>query len=102
MEVSCDGFWRFRLHRDSGSIELIEWAPSDAINAGPFLTNRLSIWGYKGEFHLFVNDFEIGEYLDQEYRYTFGYFAAYVRASRTFDLEATFDDFAFWHIPFIP
>ena len=102
LEVSCDGFWRFRLHRGTASIELIEWTPSDTINAGPFLTNRLSIWGYKGEFHLFVNDYEIGEYEDHEYQYTYGYFAAYVRASRTFDLEATFDDFAFWHIPFIP
>jgi len=31
-----------------------------------------------------------------------GYFAVYVRASLTFDLTATFDDFAFWHIPYIP
>jgi hypothetical protein len=29
-----------------------------------------------------------------------GYFAVYVRASQTYDLTATFDDFAFWHIPY--
>jgi len=103
LEVSCDGSWRFRLHRGNlVTKELFKWTPSEAINSGPFAHNRLSIWGYKGMFHLFINDHEIGEYFDNQYYYTYGYFAAYVRASRTFDLEATFDDFAFWHIPFIP
>jgi hypothetical protein len=103
LEVSCDGSWRFRLHRGNlVTKELIKWTPSEVINTGPFVHNRLSIWGYKGKFHLFINDYEISEYFDSQYYYTYGYFAAYVRASRTFELEATFDDFAFWHIPFIP
>jgi serine/threonine protein kinase len=105
LEVSCDGFWRLRLHRGTGtksSRVLIDWTPSEVINNGPFAHNRLSIWGYQGQFYMFVNDVEIGEYFDHDYIFSYGYFAVYVRASRTFDLEATFDDFAFWHIPFIP
>jgi hypothetical protein len=33
---------------------------------------------------------------------SFGYFAAYVRSQVTYPLTATFDDFAFWHLPWIP
>jgi serine/threonine protein kinase len=105
LEVSCDGFWRLRLNRGTGtksSKVLIDWTPSEAINTGPFAQNRLGIWGYQRQFYIFVNDVEIGEYYEHDYTFSYGYFAAYVRASRTFDLEATFDNFAFWHIPYIP
>jgi len=103
LEVACDGSWRFRRHRGSKAAEeLIGWSPSEAINIGPHDTNRLGIWGYQGKFALFVNGYQIGEYIDRDYTDTYGYFAVYVRASQTFDLTATFDDFAFWHIPYIP
>lgn len=102
-EVSCDGSWRLKLFRGiQASLDLFDWTPSEAINPGPFASNRLGIWGYMGKFYLFLNGHEIGEYFDQGYTYSNGYFAVYVRASLTFDLQATFDDFAFWHIPFIP
>ena len=102
-EVACDGKWRFRRFRgSSGAEEFVDWTPSDFILAGRGATNRLGIWGYQGNFVLFVNGFEVGTYIDPDYPSTFGYFAVYVRASQTFDLMVTFDDFAYWHIPFIP
>lgn len=102
-EVACDGSYRLRSLRSSGAKgTLINWTPSDAINAGPFAINRLGLWGYMGKFHLFVNDQHIDEFFDNNYLDAYGGFAVYVRASQTFDLSATFDDFAFWHIPFIP
>jgi hypothetical protein len=104
IEVSCDGSWRFRYHRgpDKPTQDLIEWTASEAINTGPFAVNRLGLWGYQGKFYAFVNGQLVGEFFHGAYYMTYGYFAAYVRASQTFDLTASFDDFAFWHIPFIP
>lgn len=104
LELSCDGSYRLRLLRGptTSAMELIEWTPSEVINAGAFATNRMGIWGYDGKFFLFANGQMIDEFYDVDYPYTYGYFALYVRASDTFDLTATFDDFAFWHIPFIP
>lgn len=103
LEVSCDGAWRFRRHRPNKSPEEIaDWTPSDAIQTGAFATNRLGIWAYQGRFVLFVNGLQVADIFDADYPYTYGYFSLYVRSSRTYDLTATFDDFAFWHIPFIP
>lgn len=103
LEVSCDGAWRFRRHRANKSPEeLADWTPSDAIQTGAFATNRLGIWAYQGRFVLFINGIQVADIFDGDYPYTYGYFTAYVRSSMTYDLTATFDDFAFWHIPFIP
>lgn len=103
LEVACDGTWRFLRHRQGKAPEeFIDWTPSDVILTGKEATNRLGLWGYQGKFHMFVNGYHVGEFFDQVYTDTFGVFGAYVRAAQTFDLTATFDDFAFWHIPFIP
>jgi len=103
LEVSCDGAWRFRRHRPNKSPEeLADWTASDAIQTGAFATNRLGIWAYQGRFVLFINGLQVADIFDADYPYTYGYFSLYVRSSRTYDLTATFDDFAFWHIPFIP
>lgn len=100
LEVSCDGFYRFRNHQGNNPAdELVDWTPSDAINTGAYETNQLGLWGYKGKFHFFINGLHVGEYYDYDARDTYGYFGVYVRASYTFDLTATFDDFAFWNIP---
>lgn len=103
LEVSCDGAYRFRRHSINGSpANFIDWTSSDVINTGPSATNRLGIWGYQGRFRLFINGQEVGEYWDTDYRYTFGTFALFTRASLTYDLTGTFDDFASWNIKYIP
>jgi hypothetical protein len=103
LEVACDGHFRFVNHvQGKGAYELIDWTFSDVINTGKGATNRLGIWGYQGKFEVFVNGVKVGEFLDKDYNQTYGTFALYVKAERTYDLEATFDDFAFWHIPFQP
>jgi hypothetical protein len=103
LEVSCDGEYRFRRHSQKGSpTDFIDWTVFDAINTGPGATNRLGIWGYKGRFRLFINGQEVGEYWDTDYLFTFGTFALFTRASQTYELTGTFDDFAFWNIKFIP
>jgi serine/threonine protein kinase len=102
-EVSCDGNWRVRLHQDSKSPRVVkDWTPSAAILTGASATNRLGIMGYRDRFYLFVNDQPIGSVSDPQYSRSFGQFALYVRASQTYDLFATFDDFAYWNIHFVP
>lgn len=103
-EVSCDGEWRLIRFRPAGgpTATQIDWTPSDAIIKGSFGTNRLGIWGYYGKFFLFINNTLVGEHFDPSPPYSFGYFAAYVRSQVSYPLTARFDDFAFWHIPFIP
>jgi hypothetical protein len=103
LETSCDGAWRFRLHQiGADQVELIDWTPSDAVAAGPGATNRLGILGYEARFTLFVNGVEVGRYWDTSYRHSYGTFALYVRASQTYDLTASFDDFVFWNINYVP
>jgi len=102
-EVSCDGNWRVRLHRDSQSPRVVkDWTPSAAILTGAGATNRLGIMGYRDRFYLFVNDQPVGIVTDPQYSRSFGQFALYVRASQTYDLSATFDDFSYWNIRFVP
>jgi hypothetical protein len=103
LEVACDGSWRFRRHRGAKSAEeIIDWTPSEFINSGVNASNRIGLWGYMGMFYLYVNRTQVGEYFDRDYPITYGYFAVYTRASRTFDYTTSFDDFAYWHIPYIP
>ncbi len=100
-EVSCDGTYRLRnLQSTPPKGVLIDWTPSDAINTGASASNRLGFWGYWGKFYLFVNNQLVGEYFDSSYTAGGDGFAVYVRASQTYDLTATFDDFALWDIPF--
>lgn len=102
-EVSCDGHWRVRLHQDSKNPRVVkDWAPSAAILTGAGATNRLGFMGYRARFYLFVNDQPIGIVSDPQYSRSFGQFALYVRASQTYDLRATFDDFSYWNIRFVP
>ncbi len=101
-EVSCDGAYRFIRLSPGNSVTLIDWTPSDAILTGPGATNRLGIWGYDGKFYLFINGVQVTDYWDSGMLSSFGYFAAYVRSQVTWPLTATFDDFAYWNIPFIP
>jgi hypothetical protein len=102
-EVSCDGNWRFIRHRQGKHPEpFIEWTANDFINTGEGAVNRIGLWGYQGKFYVFVNGELMGEYWDSNYPDTYGYFGTYVQSAQTFDLTAQFDDFAFWHIPFIP
>lgn len=98
LQVSCDGAWRFRLLRETRADTLVDWTPSAAIHTGPFAVNRLGIWANERTFLIFINGTRVGDAIDERYTYIMGYFTLYVLASRTYDLTATFDDFAFWHI----
>lgn len=98
LEVSCDGAWRFRLFRGGGAEPLVDWTPSEVIHTGPYASNRLGIWANQGVFVIFINNTQVGDAADEQWTHKMGYFTLYVLASRTYDLHATFDDFAFWHI----
>lgn len=102
MEISCDGAWRFLRLGEGGSRDLVDWTDSVVINTGPGALNRLGFWGYQSRFVFFVNDVQVGNYYDPAYTFTYGFFAAYVHSSVTPDLEAYFDDFSMWHVPFQP
>lgn len=102
LEVSCDGEWRMRRYRRGKEpVEMTDWAPADVVNAGPGATNRLGVWAYQNQFVLFINGEKVGEAEDQAYSLKDGTFAVFVTAFLTYDLTATFDDFAFWHIPWL-
>jgi len=103
LEVSCDGEYRFRRHSQNGSpTDYIDWTASDVINVGPGAANRLGIWGYQGRFRLYINGQEVGEFWDTDYLFTYGTFTLFTRASVTYELTGTFDDFAYWNIKYIP
>jgi hypothetical protein len=103
LELSCDGYWRLRLHRnDSSPREITGWSSSQAINPGPFAENRLGLFAYRNQFYIYINDVPVSVVSDPPYSRSFGNFALYVRSSMTYDLEAEFDDFAFWHVKYVP
>ena len=83
-------------------MDLTLWSVSPTIETGPWASNRLGLWAYMDDFVFFINGVQVGELNDPQYPYTYGTFALYVRASRTYDLTAAFDDFAFWHIRYLP
>jgi serine/threonine protein kinase len=98
-EVSCDGHWRFRRHhKDASPRVLVDWSPSSHILQGFGATNRLAVLGYQGRFVFFVNGQQVGTYTEENYQYSYGSFALFVRASLTYDLIASFDDFSYWHL----
>jgi hypothetical protein len=102
LEVSCDGNWRLRLHRTGASPkDLVPWTPSEVIHQGNGATNRLGFWDHRRRFALFINGQQVGESSDPLNSYPFGTFAVYVRASQTYNLTATFDDLAFWQLPYV-
>lgn len=102
LEVSCDGSYRFRLMRQAKSpIEMIKWTPAAAIKTGKDATNRLGIWDSRARLVLFVNGQQVAKINDPNVTYAWGNFAMYVRASQTYNLTATFDDFAFWQVPYL-
>ncbi|MBN1267908.1 MAG: hypothetical protein JXA25_20620 [Anaerolineales bacterium] len=102
LEVSCDGNWRVVRHRIGKTREvMLDWQPSDLIETGEGATNRLGIWGYQPDFQFFINGVKVGEAHDPNYSYTKGIFAVYVHALYTYDLTATFDDFAYWNIELV-
>ncbi len=103
LEIACDGFWRLRLHHESKSPrDLAEWSHSEVINTGLGATNRLGLMAFQGNFVVFINNQPVGTVAHPDYNRSFGNFALYVRASQTYGLTATFDDFAFWHVRNIP
>jgi serine/threonine protein kinase len=103
VEISCDGFWRLRLHHESKSPrDLVEWSRSEVINSGLGATNQIGLMAFQGNFVVFVNNQPVGTVTHPDYNRSFGNFALFVRASQTYDLTATFDNFAFWHVRNIP
>jgi hypothetical protein len=101
VEVACDGAWRFMRYRQAQVAQpLQDWEQAESIETGAGATNRIGIWGYANEFYVFLNGQPVGHLFDRNSLYTYGTFAVYVRALQTYDLTATFDDFAFWHLPF--
>ena len=98
-EVSCDGHWRFRRHHhDASPRVLVDWVPSSQIQQGLGSTNRIGILAFQGRFVFYVNGQQIGSYTENNYSYSYGSFALFVRASQTYNLTASFDDFSFWHL----
>jgi hypothetical protein len=103
LEVSCDGQWRVRRHRNGDDPRvLVNWTPSAAIHTGMGATNRLGIFASYQRFVLFINDVEVGKTQDPEYARSIGDFALFVRASQTYDLQAWFDNFAYWNVRYVP
>jgi hypothetical protein len=79
-EVSCDGHWRFRRHhRDASPRVLVDWAPSPQVLQGFGSTNRIGILAYQGRFVFYVNGQQIGSFTENNYTYSYGSFAIFVR-----------------------
>ena len=98
-EISCDGHWRFRRHHhDASPRVLVDWMPSPEILQGFGATNQLGVLAYQGRFVFYVNGQQVGTVIDSGYPYSYGAFALYVRASLTYNLTASFDNFGFWHL----
>jgi serine/threonine protein kinase len=103
LEISCDGHWRLRLHRtDTSPREITGWSPSQAIHQGPGAENRIGLFAYRDQFYIYINGESVGYVQDPPYSRSFGNFALYVRSSMTYDLSGRFDDFAFWHVRYVP
>lgn len=96
LEFSCDGHYRARKF-DTGRVSvLIEWTPSELIQAGSDGENQMGILAQSEMIHFVAN----GEILDsiQDYDYSLGTYGIFASSIETPGITVYFDDFKLWFV----
>ncbi|MCC6192787.1 MAG: hypothetical protein IT318_27520, partial [Anaerolineales bacterium] len=89
-KLRCGGAARFELARGSEITTLVDWTPSEAINAGAPADNTLLVWMAGGEFRFYAND----QYLfsAQDATLTEGFFGLYLYDRTAGGMTVYFED----------
>jgi hypothetical protein len=66
-QVSCDSSYWVRSWNGEEFTQLIGWTVSEHILPGPEIEHRLGIWAEGDQYKLYVNGFQVGEFVDGTY-----------------------------------
>ncbi len=78
---------------------LKDWTESEAIEAGPDVTNAIGLLVNGNQLYAFVNGVLLDSVPIQDDDYTSGVPSLFTNAAQTADLTVHFDDFKLWNFP---
>lgn len=95
--VSCDGHYSLRRWDGQKYVQLIDWTPSEQLNAGANQTNRIGLMANGNKFSLYGNGKLIGEYQDDTHPE--GRFGVFIGSAATSNVQVLVDEIAYWDLP---
>jgi len=95
--ISCDGHYLLRRWNGNQYVPLIDWTPSDQINAGSNQINRVGLMANGNRLSMYANGKLIGEYQDDTH--IEGKFGVFIGSVNTPDVKVLVDEIAYWDIP---
>ena len=93
-EYSCDGQYRVVEFSDELTKEVVPWASSDYLKAGPNQLNRLGVWANGHVVSIHVNGMVVASWTESTYRT--GHFGFSITSEETENFTVVFDDLQFW------
>jgi hypothetical protein len=95
--ISCDGHYSLRRWNGQKYVQLVDWTPSEHINAGSNQTNRIGLMANGSLFSMYANNKLIGEFQDDTHGE--GRFGVFIGSVNTPDLQVLVDEIAYWDLP---
>ncbi len=95
--ISCDGYYSLRRWDGERYVSLVDWTPSDQINAGANQTNRIGLMLNGNQYTFYANGKQIGQYQDDSHRE--GRFGVVIGSANTPELKVRVDEIAAWNLP---
>jgi len=95
--ISCDGHYSLRRWNGEKYVSLVDWTPSDQINAGSNQTNRIGVMVDGNQFTFYANGEQIGQVQDDTHAE--GRFGVVIGSANTPDLKVRLDEIAVWNLP---
>ena len=95
--ISCDGHYSLRRWNGTQYVPLVDWTPSDQVNAGSNQVNRIGLMANGNQLSMYANGKLIGEYQDDTHGE--GRFGLFVGSADTPDVKVYVDEIAYWDIP---
>ena len=95
--ISCDGHYSLRRWNGQKYVQLIDWTPSEHINAGSNQTNRIGLMANGSQFSMYANGKLIGEFQDDTHGE--GRFGVFIGSVNTPDVKFLVDEIAYWDLP---
>ncbi|MBE9474467.1 MAG: DUF1080 domain-containing protein [Chloroflexi bacterium] len=95
--ISCDGHYSLRRWNGQKYVQLVDWTPSEHINAGSNQTNRIGLMVNGNQFSMYANGKLIGEFQDDTHRE--GRFGVFIGSVNTPDVKVLVDEIAYWDLP---
>jgi len=95
--ISCDGRYSLRQWDAETLTRLVDWTPTDAIQAGGDTAYRIGIMAEGDVFTMYVDGEMVHEFSDNAY--SEGMFGVFVSAAQTPNFTVTVEEMSYWILP---